>query len=759
MFYYLLLTWAFSLVFPAFNSLLPARLRWLLALWPLAGFVLFASIPNQLWQIEWASELGLRFSLHLDGLSRLFALLITGIGTLVYAYSSYYLAGHPGQSRFFGFMNLFMGAMLGLVLANDLLLLFICWEMTSISSFFLIAFNYTEEKARKSAITALTITGLGGLALLGAAILLQHQTGSFDLSEMLMKLPTGDEPVMQGVVVLLLLAAFTKSAQFPFHFWLPGAMAAPTPISTYLHSATMVKAGIYLLLRLAPAFGVLLWWQTILMGFGGLTMAFAAFHALFKTDMKLILAYTTVSALGLLVFLIGWGTPEALRAALVFIVVHALYKAALFLITGGVDHAVHTRNLLQLGGLHRSMPVLAAAGLLAALLNGGFPPLLGFIGKDLMYEAVWLQRGSMFWMLLLVATKVMLLYAGFQVGIRPFFGIAKGHGKVEKIPVLIWGPPLLLSLLGLLFGLMPGLIQPLIDSALQSTGVMGLAPLAIWHGFNAVLAWSLATLLLGAFLYLKWKLDVDRSAWLQKWEALSSAKLFQQTWRSLNSFAKSFTGFFQHGYLRYYVMTVVGVLTVGMAYRMVNDLELSLDFKPLLALTLYEVGAVLLLVAGLAFAVLSQSRLAAVAALGVMGLAICLVFVFYGAPDLAITQFTIDTLTVILFVLVLYKLPRYIRVSSPLVVLRDSIFSLFFGATVSILALLVLQVPAQKALAEFYASQSYVAAKGKNIVNVILVDFRGIDTMVEITVLSIAAIGVYGLLKLRLKTQERRNRA
>ena len=703
----------------------------------------------------------MQFALKLDGLSRLFALLITGIGTLVYAYSAYYLAGHPAQNRFYGFITLFMGAMLGLVLSDDLMLLFICWELTSISSFFLIAINHHEDTARQSAISALTITGLGGLALLGAVVLLYQLTGSLAISGLADVLPYQlESQYLHVAFVLLLLAAFTKSAQFPFHFWLPGAMAAPTPISTYLHSATMVKAGVYLLLRLSPALGSLPWWQPVLMGFGGFTMTYGAFHALFRTDMKAVLAYTTVAALGLLVFLTGLGTHQALQAALVFVLVHALYKAALFLLTGGVDHAVHTRNLLRLGGLYKSLPFLAIAGGLAALLNGGFPPTLGFLGKDLMYEAV-LHTEALhpIWLILLVSVKVMLLYAGLQVGVRPFIGPARDDRDVTPVSAWIWGPPLLLGLLGLLFGLVPSLIQPLLGQAMLSVGLSQAATLKLWHGFNVVLAWSLATLVLGLLTYTLWKLHASRGEWLMKWEVMAPKRLFMQFGNMIDVSAKNFTSFFQHGYLRYYVMTVVSVFAAGLLFRMWQEVELNFDFEPVLALTFYETGALMLLLAGLAFAVFSQSRLAAVVALGVMGLAICLVFVFYGAPDLAITQFTIDTLTVILFVLVLYKLPRYIRVSSPLVVARDGVLALFFGSMVALLALFVLKVPPQKDIAAFYAAQSYVAAKGKNIVNVILVDFRGMDTMVEITVLSIAAIGVYGLLKLRLKANERRNRA
>lgn len=729
-------------------------------MWPLIGFGLFLAIPEGEVHWTWIPEMGLQFALKLDGLSRLFALLITGIGTLVYAYSSYYLSDHPAQNRFFGFITLFMGAMLGLVLSNDLLLLFICWELTSISSFFLIAINHQEATARHSAITALAITGLGGLALLGAVVLFYQLTGSLSISELATTLPHHhDSPTLFIAFVLLLLAAFTKSAQFPFHFWLPGAMAAPTPISTYLHSATMVKAGVYLLLRLSPAMEAYYLWQPVLMAFGGFTMAYAAFHALFKTDMKAVLAYTTVAALGLLVFLTGLGTQLALQAALVFVLVHALYKAALFLITGGVDHAVHSRNLLRLGGLYRALPALALAGALAALLNGGFPPTLGFVGKDLMYEALLHSDFHLAWLALLIAVKIMLLYAGFQVGIRPFIGPAMDDRDVEAVSPWIWGPPLLLGLLGVLFGLFPKLLQPLIAPAMLSVGSSIEAPLKLWHGFNAVLGWSIFTLLMGVGGYVYWKLTGARGNWLQRWEVFSPKNLFFQVAIALLRMAKAFTAFFQHGYLRYYVMTVVIVLATGMFYRLGQDLGLSFDFKPVLSLTFYETGTLIMLLAGLAYAVFSQSRLAAVVALGVMGLAICLVFVFYGAPDLAITQFTIDTLTVILFVLVLYKLPRYIRVSSPLVVARDGVFSLFFGAMITFIALFVLEVPAQKDLSDFYAANAYLAAKGKNIVNVILVDFRGIDTLVEITVLSIAAIGVYGLLKLRLKANERRNRA
>jgi multicomponent Na+:H+ antiporter subunit A len=747
-----------ALGLPLLVTRIPANGRPALAIVPLAAFLFFAFTPTAESSFVLVTAPAVSLSLKLDGLSRLFALLITGIGTMVYAYSGYYLKEHPGQGRFYGFISLFMGAMLGLVLANDLYFLFFCWELTSISSFFLIGLNQHEAKARQAALQALTVTGTGGLALLGAAVLLQMELGTAQMDALAALVPPGFSPVLTTALLLVWLAAFTKSAQFPFHFWLPGAMAAPTPISTYLHSATMVKAGVFLLFRLSPVFAAHQWWTPVLTFVGGITMVYAAFHALFRHDMKSILAYTTVAALGILVFFIGWGTATSLQAALLFVLVHALYKAALFLLTGAVDHATHTRNVLRLHGLRHYLPALAVAGLLAALLNGGFPPFLGFIGKDLMYEAM-LHAHATAWIPVLLAVNVALLYAGLQVGFRPFMGVPLPESAVSKVSYWLWVPPLVLATLGLLFGLFAHIPHALVAAAQEAVGTSASAPLKLWHGFNEVLAWSLTTLLAGLLLYRFWPMKRERLGWVERLEAGSPAAVFGQLGQGIQVFAKAYTSFFQHGYLRYYVMTVVLVLVAGISMLLFENYTFKSSFEPLLELTFYELGTLGMLLSGLVFVVFTQSRLAAVAALGVMGFAICLLFVFYSAPDLAITQFAIDTLTVILFVLVLYKLPRYIRVSSLGVVLRDALVSLSFGVLIALLALQVLHQPLERAVAGYYAAESYLAAKGKNVVNVILVDFRGADTLVEITVLSIAALGVYGLLKLRLRSDERRNRA
>ncbi|MGM0390454.1 MAG: proton-conducting transporter membrane subunit, partial [Bacteroidota bacterium] len=337
---------------------------------------------------SWVPSFGVNLDFTLDGLSLLFSLMITGIGFLVFIYTAAYLKNHKYLDRFYGYLSIFMAAMLGLVLSDNLITLFVFWELTSISSFFLIGFNNSNPESRKSAITALAITGLGGLSLLAGALVLGSVGGSYSINELLNS--SGEiaaSPYYILIAILIFGAAFTKSAQFPFHFWLPAAMKAPTPVSTYLHSATMVKAGIYLLMRMTPVLGNQEFWNSTLIIVGAITMVYAAVHTLFRKDLKGILAYSTISALGILVFLIGQGTEAALLAAAVFIVVHALYKATLFLVTGIIDHQTLSRDVTVLRGLRKVMLPVAIAGFLAAISSAGIPPTIGFLGKELTYES------------------------------------------------------------------------------------------------------------------------------------------------------------------------------------------------------------------------------------------------------------------------------------------------------------------------------------------------------------------------------------
>ncbi|MCE7055998.1 putative monovalent cation/H+ antiporter subunit A [Algoriphagus sp. AGSA1] len=709
---------------------------------------------------QWVPSTGINLAFHLDGLALLFVLMITGIGALVFFYTYSYLKGHVYLDRFYGYLSMFMASMLGLVLSDNIITLFIFWELTSISSFFLIGFNNEDPKSRKSALLALSITGMGGLFLLAGMIVLGTVGGSYSFQELLTQRSLIIGHSSYGWIIgLLFLGAFTKSAQFPFHFWLPGAMKAPTPVSTYLHSATMVKAGIYLLARFTPLLGSTPSWNTTLIIVGAVTMVYAAVHSVFRIDMKGILAYSTIAALGILVFLIGLGTEEALLAASVFILVHALYKATLFLVTGIIDHETGTRDVTVLGGLRKVlMPVAIAAGL-AALANAGTPPFLGFIGKDLIYEAT-LHFGDWGYLLTAAAilTNVCLLCAGLLAGYKPFAGSLPSQFEKVHLPhPTMWIPPLILAALGLIFGVSPGLIErslilPVFSSISGSATEMHIQ---LWHGFNLILGLSVLTLTLGVILYWLLRPSERLLGTTLKFERISPQSLANLFGGLFNKFAGLWTGFFQNGYLRNYVITILGFLTILLGLRLYQGVSLVIDASKLTEVTIYEVIVVMIMFASIIFTVFSRSRLVAVASLGVIGYSICLIFLFYSAPDLAMTQFSIDTLTVILFVLVIYNLPRYNTFSNWKIRLRDGVLSVFFGTLIAVLTLEVLSEPLNRETSIFYAESAYLLAKGKNVVNVILVDFRGFDTMVEITVLVIAAIGVFSLLKLRLKSIEK----
>lgn len=744
---------------------LKGSLAWLCGLLPLSLFFYFSQFLGKVgaqgiaFHYAWIPSAGINFDFHLDGLSLLFSLLITGIGSLVFFYSSYYLKGHEYLDRFYSYLGFFMAAMLGLVLSDNLIVLFIFWELTSISSFFLIGFNNEDASSRKSALLALGITGGGGLLLFAGILLIGQIGGTYSFQELLVSDVIMQEGLLYGLILFFVFAgAFTKSAQFPFHFWLPGAMKAPTPVSTYLHSATMVKAGIYLLARFNPLLGNHPYWNNTLLIVGGLTMLYAAFHTLFRTDLKSILAYSTIAALGILVFLIGAGTQEAMMAAVTFILVHALYKAALFLITGIIDHETGTRDVSRLSGLFKVLMPVGIAGLLAALSNAGFPPFFGFVGKDLIYEAA--LHHPYYSGLLITAsliTNILLLYAGFQAGIKPFFGSLSMEYKGLQLPSpFLWIPPLLLGILSFGLGVFPFLADGslLNPAALSLAGNVEILPLKLWHGFNTVFWLSVATIALGFILYWFIKPSSKKEKLIQRFEKFSPLTLIYKVGDLFSALSKLYTRTLQNGYLRLYVLTTLSVLCLLLGYKLLTDISISLDFKSLTEVTVYEAMILVIMFIAILLSVFSKSRLAAIASMGVVGFSVCLLFVFYSAPDLAMTQFAIDTLTVVMFVLIIYRLPRYLAYSNKLVRLRDGLVSIVFGSLITLLVLEVLNAPMNKQTAEYYADNAYLLAKGKNVVNVILVDFRGLDTMVEITVLSIAAIGVYSLLKLNVKLEK-----
>lgn len=712
---------------------------------------------------KWVPSLNVNANFKLDGLSLLFALLITGIGSLIFIYASAYLKNHQYIDRFFGYLSLFMAAMLGMVLSDNILLIFVFWELTSISSFFLIGFNNDSRASRKSAITALSITGLGGFFLLVGLILISQIGNSYSISELI----SSAEIITQHrtypiILFFIFIGAFTKSAQFPFHFWLPNAMKAPTPVSAYLHSATMVKAGIFLLARMNPILGNTLEWSYVLMVVGGFTMLYAAIHSLFRTDLKAVLAYSTISALGILVFLIGLGTNEALIAMATFTVVHALYKASLFMITGIIDHETGTRNFTQLRGLRKVLFPVYIAGTLAALSSAGLPLSIGFIGKDLIYESTLNSPATMALYITIAAviTNTCLVAAGFMAGIRPFAGqLLPSLADVKMPSKMFWVPPLILAVLSFIFGIFPGtfgdaLASPMVNAMSNSNIAVDLK---IWHGVNKVLILSLSTLAMGTLIYFVNRPSEAKLNFINKFAALSPEKIYSRTNQKMLGLSLRYTDLMHNGYLRSYVIKIIIFAEILLIYDLIIGGPLVIDYSLLSEITLFDAASVVFMIGGVVMTLFTKSRLTAVIGTSVVGYALCLLFMIYSAPDLAITQFTIDTLVVVLFVLVMFNLPPFIKFAdvNSKVIIRDAIVSISFGFIMALIALRVLQVPTTKEVSEFYGTFAYTLAKGKNVVNVILVDFRGMDTMFEIIVLSISAIGVYSLIKLRLKASEK----
>jgi multicomponent Na+:H+ antiporter subunit A len=760
----LLIVFFLAATAPALQRVFRSATGWALAL-PVIGFVFyFASLLPTISGGEvvletrpWAPELGINLSFRVDGWSLLFLLLISGIGVLILIYAGGYLQGHPQQGRFFGFLLFFMGSMLGLVASDDLILMFVFWELTSFSSYLLIGFDHERKEARSAALQALLVTGGGGLALLTGFILIGQAAG---VSSCTALLEGGD--ILRGhehylaILILLLVAAFTKSAQTPFHFWLPGAMLAPTPVSAYLHSATMVKAGVFLLGRFHPLLGGTDVWYGLVAGVGLLTMITGGLLALPQTDLKRLLAYSTVSALGVLTFLMGVGTALAIKAAVVFLLIHSLYKGALFMVAGAIDHETGTRDVRLLGGLAKGMPITALAAACAVLSMSGFPPFLGFIGKELLYEAqLEAPQASMLFVIGGVLTNVAMIAVAIVVGYRPFYGSPQIPGRGTHEPsVALWIGPLLLGACGLLAGLFPYIFdsQIMAPAASAILGSEVLVDLKLWHGFNKVLLMSFLTVILGFLLYLF--IGKIRAAAASRFSIVSNLgpeSIYRGCLNLLTFISEFQTRLLQHGYLRGYVFVVLCVAMALAGFALSKfSMPLSFDFREA---HLDEVAiGVIILIAAL-FVAVTASRLAAVAAVGVVGYCVALLYALYGAPDLALTQILVETLTLVLFVLVVLKLPHFSKLSSPRRKSIDAILSACAGLVITLLVLKALYVEPASRVSGYYVEHAG-QAQGKNIVNVILVDFRALDTLGEITVLSVAALGVFALTRLRLQKKE-----
>ncbi|NCN40359.1 DUF4040 domain-containing protein [bacterium] len=742
----------------------------LLSLLPLGLFVFFLGKVQHLpaissYVLDWAPQIGLTLSFRLDALALLMACLISGIGFFIFIYAGAYLKGHPFLKRFYAFLTLFMLAMLGVVLSDNLIGLFVCWELTSITSYLLIGFNHESQKSRDSALMALLTTGIGGLAMLAGFLMLGSAAGTFEISQIILQggaLKNAQlYPLFTG---LILLGAMTKSAQFPFHYWLPNAMAGPTPVSAYLHSATMVKAGIFLMARLTPVLGGTPFWMNTLCVMGALTVLLAAWMSFGQKDIKGILAYTTLAALGTLTMLLGVGTPKAFEAFLFFLFAHALYKASFFMIAGTVDHETGTRDLSKLGKLAKFMPTTAWAAVAAGIAFSGLPPTLGFISKELAIEATLHGGGNfaMAWMALpaLFIGSVAFVYLTCMLVHTVFWGDAL---KVSPVDASVrkehihdggWGfylGPVCLAFLGILFGLAPGLLShALVEPASEALlGFKDSYHPALWHGLTPPLFITVAVIATGLVLYRFRESIIEAVSKITGNWHYGIEDLYKKKVELIPVLSPKIFGFFQNGYLRKYVASILAFTIVIVSWPLLRQQDWSLAERFWNDVNFEEIVLVFSLVFASILTLLSRKTFVALAATGVVGLGVAAFYVLYGAPDLAITQVLVEALSLILVILVLFHFSR-VSIKAPKSFHLLSLgLSMGIGLLFAVGVLLSLNSPYFERISGYFSENSYLLAKGKNIVNVILVDFRGWDTMGEIVVLALASLGVYALVRWR----------
>ena len=719
-------------------------------LWHSSAVLAGNTIVNA-WQ--WLPQLGLTLSFRLDGLSLLFCLLILGIGLLVILYARYYLSDQDSMPRFFACLSLFMTAMLGVVLSGNLLQIWFFWELTSISSFLLIGYWWHKSAARKGARMALTITGAGGLALLAGFILIGETLGSYELSVVLDKAAEFQQhPVYPLALCLVLLGAFTKSAQFPFHFWLPNAMAAPTPVSAFLHSATMVKAGIFLLARLYPLLaGTDLWFVCV--GLTGLvTLALGAYFALFQHDVKGLLAYSTISHLGLITLLLGLNTQLAAVAAIFHIINHAIFKASLFMAAGIIDHETGTRDMRKLSGLWQFMPITATLAMVASASMAGVPLLNGFLSKEMFFAETLHQDilGALSWLIPVTATVAATFSVAYSARFIHdvfFDGEAKGLTKTPHEPPRYMRVPIeILVALCILVGVMPQwLVGDLLNQA--SAAVLNQAPpnysLSIWHGFNLPLLMSFAAMVFGLLIYVnRRKLFQFQAGFVERPILLR----FDSWMQALQFHAGTLMRALENGsYQRYCLAALISLLFLtGEPLIHLSELQ---GQRPLNDLDYVVLGATIVaMIAAFGTMLMHRQRLVALIMISVVGLVVSLLFVRFSAPDLALTQLAVEVVTIVLLMLALYLLPhKSISHSTSGHLVRDFSLAGALGVIVGSLAYGMMTQQADT-ISDFFLENAKTGGGGTNVVNVILVDFRGFDTLGEIAVLGIAALGIIKLL-------------
>jgi multicomponent K+:H+ antiporter subunit A len=705
-------------------------------------------------RLDWVPLLGLNVTLMLDGLGFFFAMLILGIGLLIIAYARFYLSREDNMGEFFTYLLLFQGAMVGIVISDNILLLLVFWELTSLSSFLLIGYWKHLPEGRQGARMALTVTGMGGLAMIGGMLLLGQIVGSYDLSVILQNRNLIQaSPMYLPALILILLGCFTKSAQFPFHFWLPHAMSAPTPVSAYLHSATMVKAGIFLMARMWPVLSGTPEWFMIVTTAGLITMVLGAVIALFKHDLKSLLAFSTVSHLGLITMLLGTGTAFGAMAAMFHILNHATFKAALFMSAGIIDHEAHTRDIRRLGGLRHLMPVTFVIASLAALSMAGIPLLNGFLSKEMMLEEA--THTALFGMPLLVpvmATIGSLFSAAycFRFISHTFLGPQRDDypATPHDPPVGLWLPPAILVVLVVAIGVAPFLAEPFIKvvtaSVLGDAAELPKAYFKIWHGLVPALYMSMIAVVGGLLMLLIFKPALG--VW-DKAARPEAKHIFDAVIASAVSLARRIIAPLHDGaFTRYAAIMAVTVVAVG--YHAWATGTVGAPTRSVQPANFVQIAGWLMLVAATCgLVVLHRNRLLSLILIGIVGLVVSVGFVFFSAPDLAMTQLTVEVVTIILLLLALNFLPNHTPVeSSVLRRTRDGTVAVAAGLGAAALSYhYLLRDTIAPSISNFHLANSYKGGGGTNVVNVILVDFRGFDTYGEIIVLGIAALIIYAL--------------
>ncbi|EAQ64092.1 putative NADH dehydrogenase [Marinomonas sp. MED121] len=702
---------------------------------------------------QWIPLLNLNIAFRLDGLSLLFSILILGIGLLVILYARYYLSPNDSIGKFYSFLMLFMFSMLGVALSDNLLQMWMFWELTSISSFLLISFWGHKSEARKGARMALTITGAGGLCLLAGIIILGNVVDSYSLQVIL---ESGEiiraHSAYPVILVLFLLGAFTKSAQFPFHFWLPHAMAAPTPVSAYLHSATMVKAGIFLMARMHPVLADTELWFLIVSLTGLTTLLLGAYIALFKHDLKGLLAYSTISHLGLITLLLGLDTRLSTVAALFHIINHATFKASLFMAAGIIDHETGSRDMRQLNGLWKYMPHTATLAMVAASSMAGVPLLNGFLSKEMFFTETLHQAalGSLSWMIPVLATVGAVFAVAYSMRFIHdvfFNGEPINLPKTpHEAPRYMRVPVEILVALCLLVGIFPGFIIGDLLYAASLAAINGPVPeysLSIWHGFNYPLLMSFVATAGGLVIYY---FRQHLFAFQANFSEPDAKLIFDKIVKNIIKRSTTLFNLLENGSLQRYNYLLISLAAIMMAAPLM-DLSTTLGVRPELPYNIVDVTAAVLLVIGaLTTAICHRRRMLALISLSIVGFVVSLAFARFSAPDLALTQLSVEVVTAVLLMLSLFFLPqRAQKQSNPRRLIRDLGISAVVGGLIGTICYALLTRPLSS-ISDFFIANSKTGGGGTNVVNVILVDFRGFDTLGEITVLGIAALGIYKLI-------------